>query len=114
MPDEAFYWMQRTKAVEREYGAVRFGVERLLRDVNDNPRVLADQIERRDIGTASTRLEGTYIIRLFAEFETALERFLRAFHVRKPKSTEAVINRVRDRGHIPETATKAVHRVREY
>jgi hypothetical protein len=30
MPDEAFNWMSRIKAVEREYGAIRFGTDRLL------------------------------------------------------------------------------------
>jgi hypothetical protein len=34
MPDEAFTWMSRIKAVEREYGAIRFGTDRLLLAVN--------------------------------------------------------------------------------
>jgi hypothetical protein len=113
MPDEAFNWMGRIKAVEREYGAIRFGTDRLIEAVNDNPAILRS-VKRPDIGTASARLEGTYIIRVFSEFETALQHFILAFHLRKPGGTEPLINRVRDRGHIPQPDTDAVHRVREY
>jgi len=114
MPDEAFIWMGRIKAVEREYGAIRFGTDRLLVAVNDDPSILEGQVGRPDIATASMHLQGTYIVRLFSEFETALQHFVRAFHIRKPKGAEALVNRVRDRGHIAQAATDAVHRVREY
>jgi hypothetical protein len=114
MPDEAFIWMGRIKAVEREYGAIRFGTDRLLVAVNDDPSILEGQVGRPDIATASIHLQGTYIVRLFSEFETALQHFVRAFHIRKPRGTEALVNRVRDRAHIPPAASVAVHRVREY
>src|SRR5947207_2120543 len=114
MPDEAFEWMVRIKAVEREYGAIRFGTDRLIVAVDDDSSILEGQVRRPDIGSASARLEGTYIIRVFAEFETALQHFIRAFNIRKPKATEALVNRVRDRGHIPQADADAVHRVRDY
>ncbi|MEX2558685.1 MAG: hypothetical protein WD403_02170 [Pirellulales bacterium] len=114
MPDEAFNWMGRIKAVEREYGAIRFGTDRLLVAVNDDPAILEGQVRRPDIGTAAARLEGTYIVRVFSEFETALQHFTRVFHIRRPGNTEALVNRVRDRGHIAQADTDAVHRVREY
>jgi hypothetical protein len=59
MPNEAFSWMGRIKAVEREYGAIRFGTDRLLVAVNDDPSILEGQMRRPDIVTASRRLEGT-------------------------------------------------------
>ena len=114
MPDEAFTWMGRIKAVEREFGAIRFGIDRLLVAVNDDPSILENQVGRPDIATASRHLEGTYIVRIFSEFETALQHFIRAFHVRKPRGAETLVNRVRDRGHIPQPDADAVHRVREY
>jgi hypothetical protein len=114
MPDEAFAWMVRIKAVEREYGAIRFATDQLIVAVNDDRSILEGQVRRPDIGTASARLEGTYIIRVFAEFETALQHFIRAFNIRRPKATEALVNRVRDRGHIPQADADAVHRVRDY
>ncbi len=114
MPHEAFNWMGRIKAVEREYGVIRFGTERLIVHVTDDPSILEELVRRPDIAPASARLEGTYIIRVFAEFETALQHFCRAFHIRKPRGTEALINRVRDRGHIPQPDTDLVHGVRDY
>ena len=114
MPDEAFNWMGRIKAVEREHGAIRFGTDRLLVAVHDAPSILEGQVRRPDIATASMHLEGTFIVRVFSEFETALQHFIRAFHIRKPQGAEALINRIRDRGHIPQADTNAVHGVREY
>jgi hypothetical protein len=114
MPNEAFKWMGRIKAVEREYGAIRFGIDRLLLAANNDPAILEGQVRRPDIYKASERLEGTYIVRVFSEFETALQHFIRAFHIRKPGSTESLVNRVRDRGHVPQSITDAVHRVRDY
>ena len=114
MPGEAFEWMGRIKAVEREYGAIRFGTDRLLVAVNDDPSILVGEVRQRDIGTASDRLEGTYIIRVFSEFETGLQHFIHTFHIRKPRGTEPLVDRVRDRGRIPHADTDAVHRVREY
>src|SRR5207244_8946068 len=109
-----FNWMGRIKAVERAYGAIRFGTDRLLVAVNDDPSILEGPVRRPDITTASSHLEGTYIVRVFSEFETALQHFIRSFHIRQPRGTEPLVNRVRDRGHIPQANTDAVHRVREY
>lgn len=114
MPDEAFNWMTRIKVVEREYQAIRFGTDRLRAAVNSDPSILKGHLGRPDINTASIHLEGTYIVRVFSEFETALQHFIRAFHIRKPKGAEALVNRVRGRGRIPQADTDAVHRVREH
>jgi hypothetical protein len=114
MPGEALNWMVRIKDVEREYGAIRFGTDRLLAAVNDDPSILKGQVSRAHIKTAAQRLEGTYIVRVFSEFETALQHFIRAFHIRKPKGAEALVNRVRVRGRIPQADSDGVHRVREH
>jgi hypothetical protein len=114
MPDEASVWMGRIKAVEREYGAIRFGTDRLIVAVNDDPSIMLGQVERPDIATASMHLQGTYIVRPFSEFETSLQHFALAFHIRKPRGAETLVNRVRDRARIPQADTDAVHRVREY
>ena len=114
MPGEAFKWMSRIRAVEREYEAIRFATDLLIFAVKDDPSILVGHVRRPEIGTASVRLEGTYVIRVFAEFETALRHFILAFHIRRPRAAETLINRVRDRGHIPQPMTDAVHRVREY
>jgi hypothetical protein len=51
-------------------------------------------------------------ISFFAEFETARQHFIRAFHIRKPRRAEAFVNRARDRGHIPKATSDAVRVVR--
>ena len=55
-------------------------------------------------------LEGTYIVRVFSEFETALQHFIRAFHIRKPRGAEALVNRGQGSGRHPAAGrTIAVH-----
>ena len=114
MPHEAFAWMRRIKAVEREYQAVRFGMDRLLQAVRDDSAVLLGQLESRDISSASRSLEGTYIVRVFSEFETSLQCFVRDFRLRKPRATKSLIEHVGAKGRIPQLHTEEVHRVREY
>jgi hypothetical protein len=59
-------------------------------------------------------LEGTYVVRLFAEFETALKHFLRAKRLRVPTKAESLVNKVRDRVGISDNDTDNVHIVRDY
>ncbi|QEH35359.1 hypothetical protein OJF2_39100 [Aquisphaera giovannonii] len=106
--------MSRIKAVEREYAAIRMGTDRLLGAVNEDPSLLDGRVSRRDIRTASANLEGTFLVRIFSELETALQHFIRASGLRRPGTTESLVNRVRARGHIPQAEADAVHRVREY
>jgi hypothetical protein len=115
MPGEAaFAWMTRIKAVEREFNAARLAVVRLHQQALDDPEVLAGEFRIRDIVAALDRVEGTYLVRLFSEFETALRHFLRAKRLREPNKTESLINRVRDRARIPKDFTDDVHKVRRY
>jgi hypothetical protein len=114
MPNEAFGWNTRIKAVEREYMTARLAVSRLDQHAKDNPAVLTSDLRIRDIATSSARLEGTYIIRLFAEFETGLRQFMKAFKHRIPLSTEALLNRVKDRVGISKDDADNAHAVRDY
>lgn len=68
-------WQSRFKAVEREYLSARNATDYLLTTSQQNPGVLAGDLKFRDVMHMSERLEGTYLIRLFAEFETALRLF---------------------------------------
>jgi hypothetical protein len=114
MPSEAFDWLTRVRAVEREYTTVRLAMDRLRQHAMENPNHLPGAIPFRDINTASYRLAGTYVVRLFSEFETALKHFLRAKKLRVPTNAGPLINKVRDRGGVPDAFTTDVHRVREY
>lgn len=114
MPNEAFAWGTRIKAVEREYVVARFATDRLDQQARDDPAVLQGDLRLRDIRMLADRLEGTYILRAFAEFEQGLRNYLRAFRIRVPKNAEPLINRVRDRAHIANDDAASVHAVRLY
>src|SRR4051812_22499115 len=107
-------WMSRLKDVEREYNTSRLGMDRLYRQAVDDPGVLGGDFRLRNIVTVLDRLEGTYLVRLFSEFETALRHFLRFLKLRQPNSTQTLVNRVRDRVGIPSEFADLVHKVREY
>jgi hypothetical protein len=75
MPHNRRNWPPRIKPVEREYKSMRLASDRLLNEAGHDPTIPGDDLVLRDIANASRRLEGTYIIRLFAEFETGLRLF---------------------------------------
>jgi hypothetical protein len=114
MPGEAFAWMTRIKSVEREYATARLAIDRLEQHARDNPQVLTEDLRFRDIGAVSRNLEGTYLIRLFSEFETALRQFLTAKKLRSPKNAQSLVYKVRDRVGISNDHANDVHRVREH
>lgn len=114
MPNEAYAWGTRIKAVEREYVVARFAAEHLDQQARDNPEILRRTVRLRDIRMLTDRLEGTYILRVFAEFEQGLRKFLRDFGIKIPNKAEQLINKVRDRTHIPNKVSDAVHEVRRY
>ena len=45
----------------------------------------------RDIDTASDHLEGTFLVRLFSEFETALRQFLRDKKLKRPPNAKPML-----------------------
>jgi|GEM_PF-4576754 len=80
MPSDKYDLLGRVKAVEREHTALRFTTDHALRSLGEGGVELEEELKRLDVYRASERLEGTYIIRLFSEFEVALARFARALH----------------------------------
>ena len=77
MRPEYFDRFARINAVEREYSASRLASDRLMVAVEQDPTILgrSRELRVRDVRDASERLEGTYIIHLFAEFESAVRAF---------------------------------------
>ncbi len=63
-------WQSRIKAVEREYLAMRQAADRFRQASLDDPTILQGNLGHGEIVVAAKNLEGTYVIRLFAEFET--------------------------------------------
>ncbi|HVC97258.1 MAG TPA: hypothetical protein VND64_26495 [Pirellulales bacterium] len=117
MPHELFEWQERIKAVEREHSATRLATERLLAEVERDPTILAleSTIRVRDVRFASERLDGTYIIRLFAEFETGLRLCWNVIRGRDPPNrTRDLLDGVAASRRIPHDVLSQSHVVREY
>src|ERR1700722_8108459 len=68
-------WQSRIKAIEREYVAMRQAADRFRQDALADPTILAGNLRQGEIVVASRNLEGTCIIRLFAEFETGARQY---------------------------------------
>jgi hypothetical protein len=113
MPHNHYEWPVRIKAVEREYASTRLATDRLLKEARRDPTVLTGELKVRNIVDASEHLEGTYIIRLFAEFETGLRLFWKTIRDTEP-STQDLVNGIAARRGIPQERVASAHAVRVY
>jgi hypothetical protein len=91
MPSLRFDWHERVRAVENEYKSVRIAVDRLQAVVVHDPAILKNETTPASLSVAGRNLEGTYLVRLFAEFESALRSFDRARHNNPNLKTDASI-----------------------
>lgn len=107
--------MARMKAVGREYLAARMSVDRFLVDAGRTPALLQQNITLRDIRHTADRLEGTYLIRLFAEFETGLRSYWELTRKSDPPTrTRDLIDSIAAKRSIADASRSEVHAVREY
>lgn len=106
-------WLTRIKAVGREFVAVRIAVDRLLETASREPGVLLGRVEHRDLSRASAALEGTYLTRMFAEFETGLRQYWASIQTTNPRSVD-LLNALAARRGIPDDQRDNAHAVREY
>jgi hypothetical protein len=72
MPLETYVLIDRLKAIEHEYRVAFLAMKRLAGEAKRDPTILDGGMRVRGIGEAQSHLNGTYAIRLFAEFETGL------------------------------------------
>ena len=115
MPHDLYDWLGRIKAVEREYKSMRLASNRLLDEAHRDPTILTDDVGFRDIENALKCLEVTYIIRLFAEFETALRlSWPTARRTDPPSRTRDLIDGIAANRRIPDDERTNAHAVREY
>src|SRR5436309_3336259 len=106
-------WQTRIKAVEREHAATRLATDRLLESARQDPGVLRGDLRYRDIAHASAGLDGTYVIRLFPEFETGLRLYWDAARGTNPR-TRDLLDGVSAMFKISEAYRDNAHSVREY
>jgi hypothetical protein len=92
MPYRRFDWHQHITDVWGEYRSARAAVERLNAEVAARPDLLKNEPEARVyLRAARKNLAGTYIIRLFAAFESALRSYDRAKHGDSTRKTKASV-----------------------
>jgi hypothetical protein len=108
-----YEWQSRIKAVEREYMAMRQAADRFLKAAIQDPTILRRSLRYGEIAIASRMLEGTYVIRLFAEFETGARQCWGANWTTEPKTTD-LLNGLAARCGIPDTQCENAHLVRDY
>lgn len=113
MPRERDEWPARIKAVEREYLSARLAFSRLIEEARRTPLVLGDDLRVRDVSTASDLVEGTYVIRLFAEFETGLRRYWETVRPSHPPVRD-LIDGASSRCKVSFDLTAQVHSVRKH
>ncbi len=113
MSREVDEWCSRIKSVEREHSAARLAFDQLLADPQKTAHALEVDVKVRDISHASDLLEGTYIIRLFAEFETGLRRYWETFRDTNPTMRD-LVDGVASKRRIQDELIEGVHRVRKY
>ncbi|MHB1426893.1 MAG: hypothetical protein ACYC3I_27365 [Gemmataceae bacterium] len=106
-------WQFRIKAVEREYVVMRQAADHFRQAALGDPTILQEDVQPREIILASRNLEGTYVIRLFAEFETGARQYWSANWGTDPKTAD-LLNGLAARCGIPDALRNNVHSVREY
>jgi hypothetical protein len=119
MPHDRFEWIDRLKFVEREHRVVASALERLQRAILDGQVRAPEGTTPRDLDAAGESLETTFLVRLWAEFETALltyYRFLRNDPEGRIRAIDLVnyLAGIRHGRAIAESVRDAVHEVREY
>lgn len=115
MPFDRYEWLERVKAVEREYSAMRRAADDLLRRVRIDSSELGRDLRQRDLVRAADRLEATYVIRLFAEFETALREYWPVMRTTNPPNRVSdLIDGLASTCRIGTDAVRRSHEVRQY
>jgi hypothetical protein len=113
MPHDLYIWMEKIKSIERDHLATRLALDRLLHEARRDPTILTGDLEPQDIVKASGRLETTYLIRLFAEFETGLRLYWATIRETEPP-TQHLLDGIAARRGIPPDRLAGAHTVREY
>ena len=119
MPHNRFEWIDRLKFVEREHRVVASAIARLQLAILEGLARTPDGTSPRDVVAAGENLETTYLVRLWAEFETALLSYYRDLtgdSEARIKATDLVntLAGVRRGRAIADEVRAAVHEVREY
>lgn len=115
MRHNTFVWLGRIKGVEREYLSARLAADRLAAAVEADPASFLGGLAVRDIRQMREQLEGTYLIRLYSEFEAGLRLFWpTARGTDPPTRTRDLLDGLAATCRIPHAVLVAAHAVRDY
>lgn len=112
MPRRSDEWISRIGRVEMEYEAARLALLRLNADARRDPTVL-EGVSARGVQDAIRSLEGTYIIRSFAEFETGLRLYWGEQRDTHPGMTD-LVDAIASRRRIGYDVAQTIHTIRIY
>ena len=119
MPHNRYEWIDRLKFVAREHRVAEAAVERLRVVVLDGQALAPDGTTPRDLVATGENLETTYLVRLWAEFETAIlsyYRDLRGDPEARIRAADLVdtLSSVRRGRRMADALRDEVHEVREH
>jgi hypothetical protein len=106
-------WLDRIKEVWREFLTARKAVDDFVAALKLGDAELPPNTKERDVNAMSENLEGTYLIRLFAAFESGLRSYWATFKDTTPPSKD-LIDSIAGRRGVPDDTREDVHAVREY
>jgi hypothetical protein len=109
-----YEWKSSLKAIEQEYCATRFAVDRLVTEARRDLGIVPKAIEIGHLTDAQRFLEGTYVVRLFREFETALRKFWVGIDRDTIPRMKDMVDGISSHKRIPFDISEHVHRVRKY
>jgi len=108
-------WLERIRGVELEFRAARRAADFLLAQAVSDPTILGNEVKWEHVRRMSERLDGTYIVRLFAEFETGLREFWpTARGTEPPGRTVDLVDGIAATRRIPDAIRLRTHEVRNY
>jgi hypothetical protein len=108
-----YEWQSRIKGVEREYRTARQSVDWFQQAAHRDPTLLNQDLRYNEIALTARNLEGTYLIRLFAEFETGLRLFWATIRDTTPPARD-LLGSIASRRRIPHEHLLNAHDVQNY
>lgn len=106
-------WLDRIRAVEREYLVARQAVGEFIAVLDRDPDKLPPNTKVRDANAMRDNLEGTYLVRLYAAFESGLRSYYATLKETTPPAID-LINAIATRRKVPDDVRDEVHEVRKY
>ena len=107
--------LEQLKSVADQYQAAKFAVGCLLAEAKKDPGNLQALVRPNDLKVCLDRLEATYFVMLFAEFESAIRYVWKAQFSKKTRPRmEILLDRIAAKAYVTDTDLGHVHSVRRY